>query len=278
MSDLAPFDPPPASAARAKFPKISLELSLELSIRNLRKRFEGRAVLDGVNLDVPRGSVFCILGRSGTGKSVLLKCIMNIVSADGGEILHRGYDLANQKHAKENRLALKDFGYLFQDAALFDFMTVEENIGFALREVKKMTDGKAMRTRIAELLEWIELPGIEKRMPSELSGGMRKRVGLARTLAAEPSVMLCDEPTTGLDPVTGNSIMQLLKKTNERLGVTCIIITHDLSTAFRISDYFALLDRGRIQAYGTKHDFIDNPYPLLREFIDHSFVNKSDVL
>lgn len=247
-----------------------------LTIQNVKKQFGNNSVLRGVSLTIPKGSVFCILGKSGTGKSVLLKCVMNILRVDSGEIWHNNYNLSNMQN--KDLHILKDFAYLFQNAALFDFMNVEDNIAFPLREVKKIRDTKYIRRRVCELLEWINLPGIEKHMPAQLSGGMRKRVGLARTLAMDPKIMLCDEPTTGLDPHTGHAIMELIRKTNKQFGVTCIIITHDLPTSFIISDYLAFLDEGKIRVCASKEAFINDPYPLLQTFITHAFVHKEHVL
>ncbi len=246
-----------------------------LTIKDVKKQFGDKQVLKGVSLVIPKGSVFCILGKSGTGKSVLLKCIMNILRVDSGEIWHNNCNISNI-HNKDLHL-LKDFAYLFQDAALFDFMNVEENIAFPLHEVKKIRDARYIRKRVKELLEWIDLPGIEKCVPSELSGGMRKRVALARTLAINPKIMLCDEPTTGLDPHTGYAIMELIQKTNKELGVTCIIITHDLPASFKISDYLSFLDEGQIRACAPKETFINDTYPLLQKFIAHAFVDKANV-
>lgn len=243
-----------------------------IKIKDVRKKFHTRVVLDGITLTIPKNSIFCLLGKSGIGKSVLLKCIMNILSVDFGDIWYKHYNL-NQTYEYANS-PFRDFAYLFQDAALFDFMSVEENIAFPLREVKKIKNTEYIRKRVKELLQWVELPGIEKRMPSELSGGMRKRVGLARTLAMEPHVMLCDEPTTGLDPHTGNAIMKLIQKTNKQLGVTCIIVTHNIPASFSIGDYFAFLDDGKVQVSATKEVFIKYQHPLLQEFISTSFVSK----
>ncbi len=253
-----------------------MQASPILNIRNVKKSFGGHRVLRGVSLSIPRGAVFSILGKSGTGKSVLLKCVMNILHVDSGEIWYNNRDVSNLRN--KDLHALQGFAYLFQDAALFDFMNVEDNIAFPLREIKKIRDTHYIRGRVSELLEWISLPGIEKLMPSELSGGMRKRVALARTLAMDPKIMLCDEPTTGLDPHTGHAIMELIRKTNKKFGVTCIVITHDLPTSFSISDYLAFLDEGKICACAPKETFIDDPYPLLQEFIGHAFVHKEHVL
>lgn len=244
-----------------------------IKIKNLKKRFGDNIVLDGVDLEIPKSSVFSILGTSGTGKSVLIKCLIDILQADSGSIFYDGIDLLHTK-PKTRYKKNKDFAYLFQESALFDSLSVKDNIAFPLRECLKIHDKHHISSRVKELLEWVNLPNTEKRMPSQLSGGMRKRVSFARTLAMQPKILLCDEPTTGLDPVTGKTIMNLIIKANKELGITCIVITHDVPESMRISDYLAFLDAGKIQAWGTKEEFINNPYTLLQQFIYNAFVEK----
>ncbi|MCG8400454.1 MAG: ATP-binding cassette domain-containing protein [Firmicutes bacterium] len=241
-----------------------------LRIAGLKKSFGGNHVLRGVDVAFQEGKVSAIIGQSGTGKSVLIKNIIGILEPDSGDIFFRGESMiaADAKRRIEMR---RQFGYLFQDSALFDSLTVSENIAFPLVEGLGMTDKKRIDEVVAEKLEWIGLPGIEAKFPSELSGGMRKRVGLARTLASQPDVLLFDEPTTGLDPVLAETINDLIVKVNHEFGITCILITHDIQATFRISDYIGFLYDGQIQAQGRPRDLSDTDHPVLRQFIANSF-------
>jgi phospholipid/cholesterol/gamma-HCH transport system ATP-binding protein len=244
-----------------------------LSIKNLYKSFGDFKILQGVNLDIKQGEITVILGKSGTGKSVLLKNIIGILKPDKGEILYNNEDLTkfSQKKLLETR---KNFGYLFQDAALFDFMTVGENIEFPLIEMLNIKSPQKRKLKIKELLNIIGLPGIENKYPSELSGGMRKRVGLARALAVEPKIILFDEPTTGLDPLLAASIDELTVKINKEMGVTCIVISHDISAAFRIAHTIAFLYEGKIEFYGTPTKALEFNHPILQQFIKTTFSSR----
>lgn len=239
-------------------------------VEGLYKSFGKNHVLQGIDIAFEEEKVTAIIGQSGTGKSVLIKNIIGILEPDGGDILFRGESMiaADAKRRIEMR---RQFGYLFQDSALFDSLTVSENIAFPLVEGLGMTDKKRIDEVVAEKLEWIGLPGIEAKYPSELSGGMRKRVGLARTLASQPDVLLFDEPTTGLDPVLAETINDLIVKVNHEFGITCILITHDIQATFRISDYIGFLYDGQIQAQGRPRDLSDTEHPVLRQFIANSF-------
>lgn len=250
-----------------------------IEINNLIKNFNNKQVLTGVNLTIPDKSIFSILGRSGTGKSVLIKCIINILSADSGEIWYKGFDLAskNKKIKKQKNILLKDFAYLFQESALFDSLTVKENIAFPLKEVLGINDKKYINKRVAELLEWVELPNTENLMPSELSGGMKKRTSFARTLATNPKIMLCDEPTTGLDPVTGKTIMDLIVRANKAFDITFIVISHNVTESIRTADYISFLDKGFIQTVSDAQGFMKEDYPTLQDFITHSLVNVAEM-
>ncbi len=243
-----------------------------ISVRGLYKAFADKKVLEGVDIDVPKGKITSIIGQSGTGKSVLFKCIIGIMQADKGSIKVDGEEITQLPEIELRRIRRR-FGYCFQDAALFDSMTVEENIAFPLREVLGMKDKRKMKAIVKEKLEWIELPGIEEKYPSELSGGMRKRVGVARTLAIEPDILLFDEPTTGLDPVLSESINNLIKRVNEEFGITCMVISHDIKGTFSISDQIAFLADGAIQAVGSPVEVARAQHPVLRKFLENSFAD-----
>jgi len=237
---------------------------------HLAKTFDKNAVLVDVNLAIPEKSIYAVVGQSGTGKSVLFKSIMGMVKPDSGKVWFKDTELT----ALERRPLMairKSFGYSFQNAALFDSMTVEENLAFPLREVLGIKDKKKIRKRVAELLEWIELPGIELKRPDELSGGMRKRVGVARALTLEPEVLFFDEPTTGLDPVLAETINNLVVRVNKELDITCLIITHDIPAAFRIADRIAFLYQGFIIADGTPKEVASSEHPMVKDFIRISF-------
>ena len=248
-----------------------------IEVRGLNKSFKGETVLDGVDLTFPRGRITAILGKSGTGKSVLMKHLVGIFEPDAGEILIEGRDIVPLGY-DEKRTVRRRLGYLFQDAALFDSMTVGENIAFPMVEVLKIRDKEEIRTRVERMLEWVELPGIERKMPDELSGGMRKRVGLARTLASEPEVMLFDEPTTGLDPLLSDSVHRLIERVNQELEMTCIIITHDIVGSFELADKIAFLHDGRILVQGSPEEVREFQHPVFRKFLDYSFVCEDEAL
>ncbi|MCG8480252.1 MAG: ATP-binding cassette domain-containing protein, partial [Spirochaetales bacterium] len=239
-------------------------------VEGLYKSFGKNHVLQGIDIAFEEEKVTAIIGQSGTGKSVLIKNIIGILEPDSGDIFFRGESMiaADANRRIEMR---RQFGYLFQDSALFDSLTVAENIAFPLVEGLGMTEKGRIDEIVAEKLEWIGLPGIEAKYPAELSGGMRKRVGLARTLASQPDVLLFDEPTTGLDPVLAETINDLIVKVNHEFGITCILITHDIQATFRISDYIGFLYDGQIQAQGRPLDLSSTDHPVLRQFIANSF-------
>ncbi|HCM27853.1 MAG: ABC transporter ATP-binding protein [Treponema sp. GWB1_62_6] len=241
-----------------------------IRIRDLRKAFSGRPVLEGVDLDVPEGAICAVVGQSGTGKSVLFKCIMGIMKPDAGRVWYREYELTAMEHDALIDLR-KHFGYSFQNAALFDSMTVEENIAFPLREALGLKNRKQIKKQVDEMLEWIGLPEIGRYTVDELSGGMRKRVGVARSLVMKPDVLFFDEPTTGLDPVLSETIDNLVVRVNGELGVSCILITHDIPAAFRIADKIAFLDGGRIVAEGSAKEVAASDNELVRNFLRISF-------
>ncbi|WP_375755329.1 ABC transporter ATP-binding protein [Corallococcus exercitus] len=233
----------------------------------LIKQFGAKRIYDGVDLDVRAGETLVVLGGSGVGKSVLLKCLIGLLHPDGGSILFEGYDVA--KFSEEQFLEVrKHVAMVFQGAALFDSLSVAENVAYPLREhFKKMTRGEIQK-RVAEKLELVDLPNTEKLMPSDLSGGMRKRVGLARAIATDPEVILWDEPTTGLDPVTTQTINELIDSMKQRLGATSIVVTHDMVSAFVLADRMAMLANRKIVQVGTPEEMRRSQVPEVRAFID----------
>ena len=237
-----------------------------IRIRGLRKRLGTKQVLDGVDLDIHGGENIVVMGRSGTGKSVLLKHIIGLMTPDEGSIEVDGVGIVGMKEQDLNGIR-KRFGMLFQGAALFDSMTVGENVGLALREHLRL-GGEEILRRVKERLLWVGLEGVENMMPASLSGGMRKRVGLARAIAMGPRYILYDEPTTGLDPILADAIHQLIRGMQRRLGVTSVIVTHDMTGAYKIADRMALLDGGRIVFTGTPDEVKSTPDPRVRQFVE----------
>ena len=241
-------------------------MSALLSMRGVRKSFGGKPVLRGVDLDIEAGETFTILGGSGSGKSVCLKHLIGLLRADAGTILVDGTDVTSFGEREWGPLR-RDFGMLFQGAALFDSLSVGENIAYPIREHRR--GGAAeRRERVAACLEAVGLPGIADMRPSELSGGMRKRVGLARAIALEPRIVLYDEPTTGLDPANSRRIGQLITKLQRELRVTSVIVTHDMPLCRTISDRIALLREGRIVAETTPDELDERGHPELQRFLE----------
>ena len=239
-----------------------------IRIRGLKKKLGAKQVLNGVDLDVKTGESIVIMGRSGTGKSVLLKHIIGLMTPDEGSIEVDGVNIVGLSERDLNEIR-KRFGMLFQGAALFDSMTVGENVGLALVEHLRLPRPE-VRRRVAERLEWVGLKGVEGMKPASLSGGMRKRVGLARAIAMDPRYILYDEPTTGLDPILAGSIGELIKSLQSRLGVTSIVVTHDMASAYKVADRMAMLDGGRIVFSGTPDETRQTRDPLVRQFIEGS--------
>ena len=241
-----------------------------IRVESLSKSFGENRVLVNVNLEVPGNSIYAIVGQSGTGKSVLFKSIMGMIKPDSGKVWYRDTELTALE--RDALLAQrKSFGYSFQNAALFDSMNVEENLAFPLKEVLGSRDKEEIKKKVKELLEWIELPGIEYKRPDELSGGMRKRVGVARALIMEPEVLFFDEPTTGLDPVLAETINNLVLRVHRDFNITCLMITHDIPAAFSIAHRIAFLDQGFIIADGTPKEVAESEHPMVRDFIRISF-------
>ena len=237
-----------------------------ISIRNLRKSLGGKQVLDGVELDIARGETVVVAGPSGTGKSVLLKHILALMRPDEGSIEVDREEIVGLRERDLNRIR-KRFGMLFQSAALFDSMTVGENVALALREHTDMTDEQIER-RVQERLEWVGLKGVEALKPSSLSGGMRKRVGLARAIVMDPDFILYDEPTTGLDPIMADVIDQLIRSLQRRMGVTSVVVTHDMKSAFLVGDRIALLIGGKIVFNGTPAEMRESRDPFVKQFLE----------
>jgi phospholipid/cholesterol/gamma-HCH transport system ATP-binding protein len=237
-----------------------------VELSGLEKAFGSNRVLRGIDLRVERGEIFTLLGGSGTGKSVLLKHVIGLLSPDAGRVIVDGRDVTalSDREWVEVR---KRFGYVFQGAALFDSLSVLENVAYPLREHLKLTRAELER-RVAVCLEAVGLSGIEALRPAELSGGMRKRVGVARAIALEPDAILYDEPTTGLDPANSKRIGQLIASLRERLQVTSMIVTHELDLCFAISDRVGLLAEGRLVANGRAQEIRSSEDTLVRAFLE----------
>ena len=237
-----------------------------IEVRDLKKSFGPQPILNGVSFEIQEGESLVIVGRSGGGKSVLLKHIIGLLQPDSGAVLIDGEDIT---HLDERNLirVRSQFGMVFQGAALFDSLTVAENVSFALRRQKKLTE-KEIGRKVAEVLDMVELPGVEKKKPSELSGGMRKRVGLARAIIYQPRIVLYDEPTTGLDPIVSDSIDKLIIRVTECLKVTTIVVTHDMRSARRVGHRLVMLHNKKIYANGSPEDIFGSTDPVVRQFID----------
>lgn len=237
-----------------------------IEARQLRKSFGLQRVLDGVDLRIERGESVVIIGRSGGGKSILLKHLIGLLSPDEGDVLIDGESIA---HMTERQLLTvrRKFGMLFQGAALFDSLTVAENVGFALRREDKLAESE-VRRRVDEMLEMVDLGGTQDKKPAELSGGMRKRVGLARAIIYRPEIVLYDEPTTGLDPVVSDSIDHLILRVCERFEVTTVAVTHDMRSARRIGQRILMLHNGRIHFGGTPDEVFRSSDPVVNRFVN----------
>ena len=239
-----------------------------IRIRGLKKRLGSKQVLDGVDLEIADGETIVILGRSGTGKSVLLKHIIGLMTPDAGSIEIDDVDMVGLDE-KELTAVRRRFGMLFQSAALFDSLTVGENVALPLREHTDLDDAE-VRRRATERLEWVGLKDVEEMKPASLSGGMKKRVGLARAIAMDPQFVLYDEPTTGLDPIMADVIDQLIRALQKRMGVTSVVVTHDMASAFKVADRMALLNDGRVVFLGTPEEVRTTKDPLVRQFVEGS--------
>ena len=237
-----------------------------ISVQHIYKSFNGKEVLRDLTIDIQQGESVVIVGGSGTGKSVTLKHIIGLIQPDRGHVLVEGQDLCCMKPVDLNQFRRR-FGMAFQEGALFDSMSVFENIAFPLRRHTDM-DEEAIRRRVRQCLDQVHLEGVEDKRPSELSGGMRRRVGFARAISLQPRILLFDEPTTGLDPVISDVIADLILEMDTKLNVTTVTITHDMKVAFKIADRVAMLFRGQIIEQGTPHEFQESRNPIVRQFIE----------
>lgn len=237
-----------------------------IDIVNLQKSFGTQAVLRGINLHIPCGKVTVIIGGSGSGKTVLLRHVIGLMKPDAGRVSIDGVNIHALPRAELAEFR-KRFGMVFQNAALFDSLTVFDNVAFPLIEHRRMRDPAAIAEIVERKLAMVGLGGISHKMPGELSGGMRKRVGLARALALDPEIILYDEPTTGLDPITTVAIDNLILSMQQRLGVTSVVISHDVDSAFRIADQIAMIAGGKIVICGAPDEVRSSDIPLVRQFI-----------
>lgn len=240
-----------------------------IEIIDLKKNFGPKEVLKDVNLNIEDGKVTCILGGSGSGKSTLIKCLVRLIEPSGGKILVDGKDVTKINSEVKLAAVRRHFGYLFQDGALFDSMTVGENVAFGLKYLTDVPEADYPQV-VKEKLALVGLKDVEHLNPSELSGGMRKRVSLARVLAVNPKCILYDEPTTGLDPIMSDIISELILDLKHKLGVTSVVITHDMNSAFKIADKIAFLHEGRILMQGTAQQFKQTDNPYVKQFVSGS--------
>ncbi len=236
-----------------------------IRVERLSKTFKGQRVLDDISFDIPTGEVLALLGESGTGKSVLLKHMMGLLKPDSGKVWINEEEITALSERELLRVR-QSIGYVFQEGALYDFMTVFENIAFPLREHTK-GDRRQIARRVGDVLAMVDLSGVESKYPSQLSGGMRKRVGLARAIVLDSSVLFCDEPTSGLDPIRSRSITDLIKDISGKLNCTTVITSHDMYNALRVSDRLVLIRQGKIVAMGDERQIRTSSDSFVREFI-----------
>ena len=241
------------------------EADPKIRVVNLHKFFGEKHVLRGVDLEIHQGETLVVLGGSGSGKTVLIKCIIGLIQPDAGEIYVDGRETTGLDERGMNEIR-KKFGMLFQGGALFDSMRIWENVGFGLRQQNRLNEEEVKRIA-SEKLRLVGLKNIEDLMPAELSGGMKKRVSLARAIAMEPEILLYDEPTTGIDPIMADAINSLIVQMREKLNVTSIAITHDMKSAYKIADRIAMLFQGKIIEVGTTEEIKNSPNPIVQQFI-----------
>lgn len=255
---------------------MSNEKKAIIKARDLCKGYNGLEVLKGLTLDVYEGETLVILGRSGVGKSVLLRQLIGIEMPDSGTLSVYDQDLASLSPVQRYKVT-KEMGMLFQSAALFDSMTVGENTAFYLHQHRKDLSEKEISKRCAEALEMVDLAGTQEKMPSDLSGGMRKRAALARLIVYRPKILLYDEPTTGLDPITAMHINRLINSIQRELQATSIVVTHDIKSAMEVGDRLAFHNEGKIQNIAPKDEFLDIKDPLLQSFFENAVLEKSTI-
>lgn len=237
-----------------------------IQVRELHRAFGSHRVLSGVSFDVARGESLVVIGRSGGGKSVILKHLIGLIRPDSGSVKVEGREICDLPE-RELLTIRRKFGMLFQSAALFDSMTVEENVGFLLRRERRHSAAEISR-KVSETLDMVELSGTQDKKPSELSGGMRKRVGLARAIIYQPEILLYDEPTTGLDPIVADSIDRLIVRVRERLNATSIVVTHDMRSARTVGQRMIMLHQGAIYTSGTPDELFTSTDPVIHRFVN----------
>jgi len=245
-------------------------------VKNVTKRFDSFTALDDINMVVRRGQIAIVIGGSGAGKTTLLRLLIGLEKPTTGSVLVNGVDIAPLSERQMNEVRRK-FGMVFQYAALLDSLNVLDNLAFPLREHTKLRE-KEIREKVLEKLAILGLEGTEKRFPSQLSGGMRKRVGLARALMLEPEIIVYDEPTSGLDPLSSRMVDDLIKETRERFGVTSVVISHDMASALRIADYIFLISKGRMMGEGTPNELASSDNDLANQFLESSCIAADKLL
>lgn len=242
-----------------------------IEFKNVVKEFSGKPVLRGMNLNVTKGETISLVGASGAGKSVTLKHMVKLLEATSGEVLIDGEDILSQQGTELSRMR-KKFGYLFQGAALLQWLTVFENVALPLRENTKLSD-EEIEDRVSSVLEKVGMSDAAEKLPADISGGMRKRAGLARAVVTEPLILLYDEPTSGLDPVTSRTIDALIHDLQKDLGVTSVVVTHDMISALTISDRIAMLHQGTVSEVSTPKDFLRSKNDVVRNFLDSQCIS-----
>jgi phospholipid/cholesterol/gamma-HCH transport system ATP-binding protein len=250
-------------------PNTKTEVLIEID--HLKKSFGNNTVLSDINMKLCKGENVVIIGKSGEGKSVTIKCIVGLLNQDEGRLSALGKEVKDLADDELKELRTK-IGFLFQSSALYDSMTVRENLEFPLTKVLKLEDKEEINKRVEEILNAVDLPDAIDKMPSDLSGGMRKRIGLARTLILKPEIMLYDEPTTGLDPITAHEISELILQIQDQYKTSSIIITHDIACVKIVSDRILLMDKGKFIAEGTFNDFKKSSVPLVQSFFKNALV------
>lgn len=246
-----------------------------IKIRKLKIAFGSKVVLDEIDLDLYPGETLAVIGPSGTGKSTVLKVMTGLLAPTSGSVVIQGREVSGFVEAEWDELR-KFMGVVFQYSALFDFLTVGENVAFGLRRHFNLPE-EEIQAKVTDLLQMVGLPGTNNMMPSELSGGMKKRVGLARALAMQPQIVFYDEPTAGLDPVMTMTISRLIRKTQEQLGVASLLVTHDMESAFLAADRIAMLHNGKIVQIGTVAEIKNSTNPVVRAFISGQELKKEDL-
>jgi phospholipid/cholesterol/gamma-HCH transport system ATP-binding protein len=259
------IEAPPSPKPVSKSDRISGNSSPMIAVRSLKKKIGQQKILCGVDLEIRTGETLVLIGRSGGGKTVLLKHMIGLMEPDSGEIWIQGQNIIGMNERQLGAIREK-VGILFQSGALFDSMTVEDNIAFPLREGGER-DPKVLRSKVARMLEVMEMEGHEEKMPESLSGGMKKRVGLARAIIRQPSCVLYDEPTAGLDPVVADSINRLIRRLQTQFGMTSLVVTHDMKSAFDVADRIAYLHEGRVYFHGTPGELQQSTDPLIQDFL-----------